>query len=488
MRFSTFHQGRVFFGLLLLISAFFFGACSLAPEYRRPASPVPENFHGAALSGKPLSGAPPSTEEALSPREVSLPGVEEFLPEPRLRALVSLAFQNNRDLKSSALAIEEALSRLGLAQAERLPALEASLRADISGSPNMERSESYRSEIMIPSFELDFFGKFKNASLSARESLRAAEESHAAFKISLVKAVTIAYLEERLALQKELLAENAVKSYRDALGFMENRVISGEASPLELEQARGQVEFAVNEALRERVAGIRTRGNLELLTGDYGEASLPAALDLLSWEPRVHAIPPRSEILLSRPDVAAAERALIGAHYDIGAARAAFFPSISLTAALGYMSPELDSLIASDNSRWSLGPGLNLPLFKGGRNQRNLELAYLNRDKLALAYEKAIQSAFKETADALRPREDLKNLVLARGKYLETRRKTLELAMNRYLSGAVGYLEVLEAQRGVFDAEKDLLEAKADWIINSVNLYAALGGGADSEAPAEPER
>jgi Cu(I)/Ag(I) efflux system outer membrane protein len=410
-------------------------------------------------------------------------GFKDYFPEPRLQALIELAFQNNRDLKTSAINIEEAMSRFGIAQAERLPELEAGLGDDISGGVSRETTESYRAEIMVPSFELDFFSKFKNASLSAIENYLGTVESYEAFKISLVSSVTLAYLSHRLASERELLAQRTIKSWEDALAFMQSRVVSGQATLLELEQARGQVEYAQAELLNIKVAKTRAQNLLELLTGVYQEVPLPKPLKLSDWEPWVPKGPVSSELLLQRPDILSAEHALKGAHYDIGVARAQFFPSISLTGNLGFMSPEFQDLFSAKDSLWSLGPSINIPIFKGGRNMRNLELAQSAKDKLTLAYELTIQNAFKETADALLPLPDLKNLLSARARYLETQRRVLELASSRYQNGTIPYLEVLEAQRNVFEAEGELLSARSDWLINLVNLYSALGGGIPESTP-----
>jgi NodT family efflux transporter outer membrane factor (OMF) lipoprotein len=410
-------------------------------------------------------------------------GWEEFFPEPRLKAYIRLAMVNNRDLRISGLNIEEAISQLGIKRAERLPQVEAGLTDEIRGGQNMNTTQSLSSEIMIPAYELDFFSKLKNAELSARESYLGTLESYDAYKVSLVSAVALAYISERLASEKLRLAESTIKSWEDALAFMESRVIQGQATMLELEQARGQVEYAQAELLNLRVELSRAKNLLELLSGSYGEEKLPDALHLSSWEPKGLGGPLSSEILLKRPDVRAAEHALIAAHYDIGVARAQFFPSISLTGALGFMSDQLTNLFIAKDSVWSLGPSLNIPIFKGGRNLRGLELALTAKDKLTLTYEKSIQDAFKEVADALIPLPDLKNLISAWKKYLETQRRVLELASSRYQNGAITYLEVLEAQRNVFEAERDLLEVRANFLVNAVNLYAALGGGVEAQGP-----
>jgi NodT family efflux transporter outer membrane factor (OMF) lipoprotein len=417
-----------------------------------------------------------------------LAGTAGYFPEPRLRELLTLAFKNNRDLGMAALSVDEALARFGIARAGRLPSAEAGLSLEASGGPERRASESWSAEVTAPSFTLDFFGKYKNLSLSAREAWLASRDAYEAYRITLTAAVAAAYIQERALAQKEDLARRTIKSWRDAELFMRQRVVSGQASLLELEQARGQAEAAEAALLSLTAERKRAENSLELLTGAYGAAQLPQALSLFAWEPGPITGPIASEALLKRPDVSAAERELVAAHHDIGAARAEFFPSFSLAGALGFMSGELGSLFAYGGSAWSLTPAVTIPVFQGGRSRSRLAEAYAARDRLVLAYEKAIQTAFKEAADALRPREDLKSLIVAREKRLNTQRRVLELAGAQYQNGAASYLDVLDAQRSVFEAENSLLDARADWLINSVNLFAALGGGLSYDISPAPPR
>jgi NodT family efflux transporter outer membrane factor (OMF) lipoprotein len=414
-------------------------------------------------------------------------GAGVFYPEPRLRSLISMALSGNRDLRMSYLSVLEARAQSTLARSERLPMLEAMASETVSGGRELDRTQSFTAELRMPSFDLDLFGRLRNMDEAAREQFLSSNEAWRAMRIALVSQVAEGYLAWRVASQKERAAERTLASYRNTLGFMEQRVVSGQSGLLDLEQARGQEDYA-----RTRVAAMKAemqmaQNALDLLVGDFASKEhLPKPLDLSAWEPAglAGAIP--SSVLLNRPDVLAAEHQLAASHYDIGAARAAFFPSINLTGALGFMSMELNELFTGPSDRWSFGPAITLPLFTGGRNRANLDLAEIRRDKAVAAYELAIQTAFKEAADALGNRENLKALMDAARSRLATQRRVLSLAETRYMGGSSSYLEVLDAQRSVFEAEMDFLDARKGYLSSSVSLYAALGGGLDTGGLPDP--
>jgi Cu(I)/Ag(I) efflux system outer membrane protein len=417
-------------------------------------------------------------------------GIGVFYPEPRLRALISSALANNRDLRISYLSILEARAQSAIARAERLPVLEAMASETVSGGRRLRSSESFTAELSVPSFDLDLFGRLRNMDRAAYEEYLSSREAWRAFRIALVSQTAESYLAWRLAEQKRQAAERALASWRDSLAFIEKRIVSGQSDLLELEQARGQAEFAEARVSALKAEASMALNSLGLLAGSFSPAGLPEPLDLSAWEPAGLAGEIPSSVLLERPDVLEAEHMLAAAGHDIGAARAAFFPSVSLTGALGFMSGELNELFTAPAESWRLGPAVSVPLFAGGRNRAGLALAEARRDKAVASYEKAIQTAFKEAADALAARADLKARLEASRRLLATRRRTLSLAEGRYLGGTSSYLEVLDAQREVFEGEMDYLDARKAWLSNGVSLYAALGGGLDPrglpEAPETP--
>jgi Cu(I)/Ag(I) efflux system outer membrane protein len=397
-----------------------------------------------------------------------------------------MAFQNNRDLGLSVLNVLEAQAQSRVAFANRLPWLEAQGNKRVSGGEGQSTLSSYGAEVMVPAFELDFWGRLKNLETSALENYLGSQEALRAYAITLTKTLVSAYVEERLLAQKEKLSSQTLRAYQDSLAFVEERVISGQSTLLELEQARGQVAYMEAELLSLKSARTLAENALKLIIGDFNPQNLPQPWELTAWEPWALNAQIPSEVLLNRPDVLEAEHALKASHADIGAARAAFFPRLSLTSALGLMSPDLSNLFKNGTLNWSFTPTLGLPIFSGGSLRANYDLSLIRRSKAILNYEKILQTAFREVADALLVKEDLKAQVTAREKYLATQRRVLALATNRYQNGAVSYLEVLEAQRNVLEAEMSLLDARADYLNNSINLYAALGGAAIVLLPDRP--
>jgi Cu(I)/Ag(I) efflux system outer membrane protein len=324
---------------------------------------------------------------------------------------------------------------------------------------------------------------------AAFQTYLATEEARKAVKIGLVAEVARGYLAERLAAEGLQLARNTLESWRSSYAFIERRVQSGQSSLLDLEQARSMVASASAAVARREREVIQAGNALRLLSGSFAPEDLPPPVPLA--EQRLADLPRgvSSSVLLERPDILEAEHNLRAANADIGAARAAFFPSISLTGNLGYMSEDLSRLVAGASGFWSFLPRISLPLFAGGRNAANLELAEIRRESSVARYEKAVQSAFREVADALRSRKSFAEQLAAQQRYLASQRLVLDLAMNRYINGSVTYLEVLDAQRNVFQIEQDLLGIRRDQLANEIGLYSALGGGlADSGESLQPAR
>ncbi|MDR1607736.1 MAG: efflux transporter outer membrane subunit [Deltaproteobacteria bacterium] len=452
-----------FVRLVFAVAWLFWGlwGCSLAPEYHRPDPPTPTT----ALS----------TPEPIA-QDLALPSLGDFFQEPRLKALIDLALTENRDLRLAALNVLAVRAEYGLAQAERYPSLEAEAQKIVQGGPERETTREYELGLMSV-FEVDFFGRLKNLSQAAFQKYLGAAEAARAARLSLIAEVAEAYLENRMSAESLALTERTLKSWRDSLAFIENRLLSGQSALLDLEQARAQVARAELARATARTSLVRTEKNLKLLTGRLDDPALPSALTLAKWPDPKLPENVASNALLQRPDILAAERDLIASHFDIGAARAAFFPSLSLTGQFGYMSGQLNDLVSGANAGWSFTPRLNLPLFTGGRNRRALELAEIRRSQSLATYEKTIQAAFKEVAEALEARPKLAQERLAQNRLLQTQKRVLELAANRYQNGVISYLEVLEAQRETFEAEMAALDIRRAQILNDIKLYLALGGG-----------
>jgi Cu(I)/Ag(I) efflux system outer membrane protein len=465
---------RVYAGTFRLVIALFFlmiglSACSLAPEYQRPPLPVPQRLGDDV--------------DAPTDGRLKLPSYKEFLPEPRLRELIAIALTENRDLRLASLRIDEALAQYGVTRSEQFPMLEAMASDSVQGASDKSTSSDYEVGLSIPAFELDFFGRVRNMTQAALDEYLATAHSERYARIAIVSSVAGAYLDTRLAWERKKLTERNLQNFKASMAFVEERILSGQSSLLDLERARGLVEFAYSELAGRKAEIVRAENALNILLGNFDPKELSEPLALLKWPTLELPSGLSSTNLLNRPDILEAEHQLMGANADIGVARAAFFPTISLTGILGFMSMELSSLFSTDTDQWSFTPKLTLPLFSGGRNRQNLALAEIRKEMAVVNYEKAIQGAFKEVLEALSVRADIAERFSHQQRYLATQRRVLELASNRYQSGVISYLEVLEAQRDVYDAEMTLLEIKREQVFNDISLYTALGGGFEEDLP-----
>jgi Cu(I)/Ag(I) efflux system outer membrane protein len=406
---------------------------------------------------------------------LDLPSLENFFPEPRLKSLLKLALTENRDLRVAALNVLAARASFGVARGERLPELSLEAVKNVQGGPDLPTTRDYDLGLGL-AFETDFFGRLKNMSQAAFQRYLEADEAARAARLTLVGQLAEAYLETRLGQEELALTSRTLANWRAYRAFIEERLISGQSALLDLERARAQVARAEAAEAAAATSLARSEKALDLLTGDLGVKSLPKALALAAWPRPVLPENVSSLVLLRRPDVLAAERALVASHADVGAARAAFFPSLTLTGRYGYMSGQLDELVGGTNAGWSFAPSLTLPLFAGGRNRANLDLSEARRSQAVAQYEKTLLVAFQEVAETLAVRPKLAAELKAQRNYLIVQNRVLELAQNRYQNGAISYLEVLEAQREAYEAEMAILGALRAQILNDVRLYLALGG------------
>ncbi|MDR2123554.1 MAG: efflux transporter outer membrane subunit [Desulfovibrio sp.] len=441
-------------------------SCSLAPDYIRPEAPVP-------LS---ITASPPDPQSAAG---AVTPGTRDFFRDPRLQELIAVALRQNRDLRLALLAVREAGAQYRVQRADRLPQLDGEASDTYGGDLKGTESNSYMVSAAA-TFDLDLFGRLKSLSEAALQRYQATEEAAKAARILLVSQTAQSFLNERLAAELLRLAERTLQSRQASLVFIERRVQSGQSSLLDLEQARGMAESAQAEVAAQRNELTRAENTLKLLLGSFEPQTLPApaALTDMRFAELPQGLP--SSLLLERPDIMAAEHELRAANADIGAARAAFFPSISLTGSLGAVSDDLSLLFSGATSAWTFLPKIGLPVFSGGRNLAGLDLAEVRKESAIVRYEQRIQTAFREVADALLTRGALADRLAAQKRYLRSQRLVLQLATANYVNGAVSYLTVLDAQRGVFDAERTLLGILRDQLVNDVALYAALGGGRDA--------
>jgi multidrug efflux system outer membrane protein len=463
--------------ILTLAALAMLGGCSLAPTYERPAQPAPTAWptgpsykqDGAASTGK--------TAAEIAWRD--------FFADEHLRKVVELALANNRDLRVSALNIEVARAQYRVERAALAPTVAASggqtatrTPSNMTGTGEAAISRTYTAGVGISSYELDFFGRVRSLSEAALQSYLSTEEARRAAQISLVSSVATAYLTLAADQERLQLAQNTLKSQQVTLDLSERRLKAGAASGLDFYQAQTSVESARYDVAAYTSQIALDVNALNLLVGTTVTADLlpSGGLDTITPLTEVPAGLP-SDVLQRRPDVLEAERTLMSANANIGAARAAFFPSISLTASAGSMSSNLSGLFKGGSSTWSFIPSINLPIFTGGANQANLDIAKADRDIAVANYEKAIQTAFREVSDALAQRGTLDERLRAQQAQVEATGKSYQINEARYKNGADTYLNALISQRDLYSAQQSLISARLLNLTNLVTLYQVLGGG-----------
>ena len=440
------------------------GCLSLAPEYQRPAAPVPQAF---SLSQNALVATPAGYQET---------GWRTFFVDPQVKTLIGEALVNNRDLRRAALNVQEARAQYGVTDADRYPQLSAEASQKVSGKLENSRTQRDYTAGLNLSVDFDLFGRLKNLSEADRQRYFASEEAHRAVHILLIANVSQSYYNRRLAWAQLQLARQTLTNYQRSYAFVEKQLLTGSSNVLALEQARGAIESTRSEIAKRQGELAQASNALQLLSGS--DLRLPDDQPLGS-DIQGLALPPAlsSQILLQRPDIMQAEHELQAANANIGAARAAFFPSITLTSALSASSTDLSGLFSAGSGMWSFVPNITLPIFNAGRNQANLDLAEIRQQQSVVNYEQKIQSAFKEVADSLALRQSLQDQLTAQQRYLDSLTITLQRARMLYQNGAVSYIEVLSAERALFTTQQTLLDLQYARQVNEITLFTALGGG-----------
>ena len=442
------------------------GCVSLAPEYQRPAAPVPQQF---SLSRNGLMPAAQNYQDS---------GWRNFFADPQVTRLIAEALSNSRDLRMAALKVEEARAQFNVTDADRYPQLNASSGITYSGGLKSDKptSQEYDASLEL-SYELDFFGKLRNMSEADRQNFFASEEARRAVHILLVSSVSQSYFSQQLAYKQLRIARETLKNYQQSYAFVEQQLVTGSTNVLALEQARGQIESTRAEIAKREGELAQANNALQLVLGTY--RALPAENGASDSALTPVKLPPNlsSDILLQRPHIMEAEYQLKAADANIGAARAAFFPSISLTSGLSTSSTALSSLFTPASGMWNFIPKIDIPIFNAGRNNANLKLAEIRQQQSVVNYEQKIQAAFKDVADALALRDSINNQIDAQQRYLDSLQITLQRARGLYASGAVSYIEVLDAERSLFATQQTLLDLANSRQVNEINLYTALGGG-----------
>ncbi len=447
----------------------------MAPRYARPVAPVPAQWPSGPAY------APERAVSHVSPVP-DLPW-QQFFTDPKLQQLISTALTNNRDLRIAALNVERARALYGIARAELFPVVNASgsgykerLPADLSSSDSRQTVERYDANLGVASWEIDFFGRIRSLKDRALEEYLATEQARRSAQILLVYSVANAYLALAADRENLTLSETTLKAQQAAYDLVKRRHELGLVPELDLFRAQTPLDVARRDVAIYTQQVAQDENALTLLLGSpVASTFLPTELSSVDPPAEISA-GLSSEVLLRRPDVQQAEDLLKAANADIGAARAAFFPRISLTAAYGTASSDLSGLFKSGSSTWNYAPQIVMPIFDA-RIWSALKVTKVQREIALNQYEKAIQSAFREVADALAVRGTVDQQVSAQQSLVNASAETYRLANSRFDKGIDSYFSVLDAQRSLFAAQQVLVLLRLQKLSNQVTLYAVLGGG-----------
>jgi NodT family efflux transporter outer membrane factor (OMF) lipoprotein len=450
-------------GLMLSLAA-----CSLVPPLERPAAPLPARYDATVV-------------EAATGADL---GWREMFTDARLRRLIELSLANNRDLRIATLNVEAVRAQFDIASAARLPSVSATggmtrqrVPADAGGAASGVL-EQKTAGVGLSAFEVDLFGRVRAQSEAAFARYLASEQGRRSAQISLVAAVADAYFAEVLASQQLRLTENTLEDWRSSLKIARLLNEARQNNGLDIAQAEGQVATAEADLEARRRALAQARNALDLLVGTSVPAGLGDAVPL-EMQTMPTALPAGlpSDLLARRPDILQAEQALVASNADIGAARAAFFPQISLTASLGFASSSVGTLFSGAQKAWNFSPQITQPLFQGGRLRAELDLAKIRHSAAVADYERVIQVAFREVADGLAARATYGKQIEAQLRTVASVERVRELSDLRYRAGQEGRLQLLDAQRTAYAARQALLELRRDEFRGTTALYKALGGG-----------
>ena len=510
-RIDTFSMTRVYRLPLSLLAAGLLSACNLAPQYQRPEAAVPATLDGVAQTLPADFVVEPAAADALQ-----LLLWQQWVESAGLRQLIELGLQNNRDLRVAIANIEKARAQYGVQRADQLPSLNANAQGSRTRTADDLRSSTAPSSVAnqvsvqlgLASYELDFWGRVRNLGEAALQQYLLVEENRRSVQLGLITDIANAWVALGSDQQRLQLARDTLATREQGYGLVQRMHQLGATNGLVLAQNETAVETARNDvaayesqvardrnALQLLVGGplagdmlppvpsaslsaneVKSAGSGQLLDGATPQVKTPGVATAMTVVPTGLS----SQVLLARPDVAAAEHSLQAQYASIGAARAAFFPTISLTANAGTASDALSGLFDGGNRAWSFVPQIRLPIFDGGRNQANLDIAQANRDVALAQYDKAIQVAFREVNDALADRATMQRRLKSQAALVQAASRVLQLSQARFKAGADDFLTVLDAQRSLYAAQQTQITLMQAEQVNRISLYKALGGGVDA--------
>ena len=466
---------KIFFALTIYLALS--GGCTLAPEYKRPQAPIPGKW---SIQPSSESTASQSNKSAVNDTPW-----RKMITDDKLREVIEIALANNRDLRLAALNVKRARAVYGIQRAALFPAIDATaggskqrIPAAISATGNAQTPEQYYVNLGVMSWEVDFFGRIRSLRHSALESFLATEQARRAAQILTISSVTDAYLSLAADRQSLGLASSSFQTEKKLLSLVQQQYEVGLASEIDVAREQTLVDAARSDMFRDIQQVAKDENALNFLTGSpIPDRLQPESLNRIAGFTQL--FPDlSSKVLLQRPDVLEAESLLKAANANIGAARAALFPSISLTATTGTASNELSGLFTSGSETWNFAPQINIPIFNAGLWSA-LTVTKTDREIALTQYEKVIQAAFREVADALAVRGTVDEQIAAQQSLVNASNRVWALSEARFQEGIDSYLGVLDARRSLYAAQQGLVGLQLVKMTNQIQLYAVLGGGAD---------
>lgn len=464
--------------MAMALAATTLAGCSLAPDYHRPALPVSASWpSGAIASTRPAK---------ISAADI---GWRDYFLDPVVQELISLSLANNRDLRVAALNVAQAQAQYRIDRASLLPTINGTAELDWSrtpgdtvGSTSAYKVRQYSLGLGAVNWELDLFGKIRNKAQQAKETFLSDEETRLSTQISLIAQVASAYFAWLADKDSLRVSEDTARVQTDSLRLTQQKVVQGSATDLDAAQAETSLRSAQASVSQYRRQLAQDMDEIVLLVGAPLPEDLTQRMNRAAGLASHSQFPPLapglpSDLLLRRPDIRAAEHVLIGAHANIGAARAAFFPEVTLTGNYGTASNGLKHLFGPGQAAWLFEPTVTIPIFDFGKNEANLDIAEIQTRSDVASYEKTIQSAFHDVSDALVARSTYAKQVTSEQGLVEASARYYQLADARFRAGADNYLNVLLARNSLFSAQLTLISLKLSAAQNMVTLYKALGGG-----------
>lgn len=446
--------------LVVCIPLILSGCISLDPDYQQPNQAVPTAFQSDT-----------SVYPTLTNEKYQHLTWEEYIQNPKLKQVMGIAVKNNKDLQIALANIEAARAQYGITNSATLPTLNGSLNANKSRTLQ-GYSEGFEANVGFASYELDFFGKVKSSSRAALESFLATQESRKATELTIVSETAQAYYMIALNQSKLDIALNTLKDSKESVDIVQARVDSGVDAETSLAEAQTVYYRAESDVSKYKTQVAQSINALNKISGTIISSTLlPNNLDELQNGIKDNSISISSDILYNRPDILMAEHQLKSANANIGAARAAFFPSISLTTSKGIASSDLSSLFSGTHGIWSFAPSINIPIFNNGYNTANLNYSKAQKDKYIATYEQAIQTAFQEVSDVLARKGTIQAQINSFGSLVEKSKRSYELSKLTYESGITDYLSVLTAQRNLYSVQTEFLDLQKEQYDNLISFY-----------------